>query len=414
MPLTLCCLGGHLEMFQWLYSKTSVLISNELLVAASFGGNLNLLVWLYGLNDTISLTNKEITEMYSNNGCLAITIYLCNRDNRITNKTIYWLVMNKCYEKNYYDIFEWLHYSFGSEFKYDCDNLFKLACKHNIKMAHLLARNNPKFRVNSGNIVNHIFDIIPKEILNQIMWTYLDAKDIHSCRQSSTKFHVLTSTQVVTYKDSLKGIHYCVSENKLASLQFMSRFDNIASKLVTHSWIDYFVICCRNGYLDIAKWMWQNENNIDLSRNDCAALKYSCIMGHIDVAKWLCNLDGNIIYNICSNKMNDPYNFHSIVFIKKICANGHLKIIQWLFSILENRIDKNITKNIFSFSCRNNILIIAQWIWENYRISSSKLFDIYNYCACAGYIDIIKWLDKIIDTSSYMNDHIIIECCAKG
>ena len=46
-----------------------------------------------------------------------------------------------------------------------------------------------------------------------------------------------------------------------------------------------FIDACKNGHLDVAKWMIQFDPNV--RANDDEAFRLACKNGHLDIAKWL-------------------------------------------------------------------------------------------------------------------------------
>ncbi len=48
---------------------------------------------------------------------------------------------------------------------------------------------------------------------------------------------------------------------------------------------------CKNGYLDLVKWLWKiSDEKIDIHADNEYAFRWSCKNGYLDVAKWLLEL----------------------------------------------------------------------------------------------------------------------------
>lgn len=80
---------------------------------------------------------------------------------------------------------------------------------------------------------------------------------------------------------------------------------------------------CRNGHLDIAKWLYKLNPNMKMTANK--VLRHACSNGHLDVAKWIFQLNP---------KMKITKN-HNIIF-HETCHRGHLEVAKWLYQIDPN------------------------------------------------------------------------------
>ena len=78
-----------------------------------------------------------------------------------------------------------------------------------------------------------------------------------------------------------------------------------------------FCYCCRNGLLDIAKWIYQTNTHERQNK----AFHISCQNGHLDVAKWLHSL-GDVNIHILEES---PF--------RVACQNGHIDMAKWLDSL---------------------------------------------------------------------------------
>jgi ankyrin repeat protein len=227
-----------------------------------------------------------------------------------------------------------------------------------------------------------------------------------------------------------------------------------------------FVECCRNGNIEMAKWLKENFINIrknsDLSKksflhmeelphnyesmiiidydeavgNDkllneyfyknnerCIddALLYSCQNGHLEITKWL--LD---IYPGISNSSLNQKN----LFISS-CMMGYFEFIKWLLEkyptidVYDHFVDFGENKyNAFTESCKNGHLEIAiflQSLDHNKKIDEYKNIAFFNCCQ-NGKLEVAQWL--LSNYPSINIDYTIkkhwneyntfVECCQYG
>jgi hypothetical protein len=83
-----------------------------------------------------------------------------------------------------------------------------------------------------------------------------------------------------------------------------------------------FMNYCLNGDLINAKKYFEENPNIDIHADEEFAFRYSCDLGHLEVAKWLWSLDPNIDSNI----LRDLY--------RESITNYQREVQYWLESIL--------------------------------------------------------------------------------
>ena len=96
---------------------------------------------------------------------------------------------------------------------------------------------------------------------------------------------------------------------------------------------------CNNNNLEVAKWLWSLNQNINIHANNEFAFKLSCEDRHIKVVKWLWSLSHNIDIHA-----NNEYAF------RWSCNNSNLEVAKWLIKLVEYNKHKllaynNITSN---------------------------------------------------------------------
>ena len=125
--------------------------------------------------------------------------------------------------------------------------------------------------------------------------------------------------------------------------------------------------------MEIAKWLWRLDLNINIHARNDELFIFACENGHLETAQWLWQLDQNI----------DIHTQNEIAF-RFACRNGHLEIAKWLWQLGQN-IDMHAKNDeAFRYSCLHDHIEIAQWL--------CTLCDYYYILICNN--KIIKWLIK--------------------
>jgi ankyrin repeat protein len=148
---------------------------------------------------------------------------------------------------------------------------------------------------------------------------------------------------------------------------------------------DKLYLPCKNGHIDIVKWLLTIRPHINLSINNYEPFNYALEYGHIDIAKYLFEKNPNSVDHI------------QHISLQHICSRGNLNILEWLVAINPKI---QLDYNLFWLACTNNRLILAQYILAQnptIDILSNKLVpnEILFITCKRGYIDIVKWLIDI-------------------
>lgn len=206
---------------------------------------------------------------------------------------------------------------------------------------------------------------------------------------------------------------------------------SIDKNIDIHFFGDYcFQVCCYNGYLECAKWLHSLEN-MDLFNNQFNIFEECCKYGNIDIAKWLYSINNNLF--ITSKKK---------VFITA-CSNGHTKLAKWLYS-LDYDITEDTKNSAFMKSCKNEHYNTIHWLLSlNINIDClNKAFitscmiegnieivellyplienkeiikiSLINTCRSQTYFDIFKWLYSVNDINMNVIEEIFVECSKYG
>ena len=138
------------------------------------------------------------------------------------------------------------------------------------------------------------------------------------------------------------------------------------------------------GHLEIVKWL--------LSLNECAdiicedyfdAFKSACYNGNLEIAKILYNEDDNLDINYIS---------HGEHIFECVCRSGNLEIAKWLYS-LDNKINIDY-KEAFKNASKSGNIEILKWVYfldNNYDIHDIS-YAIFHDALLYGNLDIAKWI----------------------
>ena len=72
---------------------------------------------------------------------------------------------------------------------------------------------------------------------------------------------------------------------------------------------------CNNGYLELAKFLYQFNPNIDISAQNEQLFRYACEKGHLELAQWLLQIKPEIDISVCNEQA-----------FRNACYSGNLEI----------------------------------------------------------------------------------------
>jgi hypothetical protein len=182
--------------------------------------------------------------------------------------------------------------------------------------------------------------------------------------------------------------------NQLACAQWIYSLDNtvFGSAIVRYqAWYNELYICCENGFIDLAKWLY-SINNI----RDIKDIFNRCFRKNI--IEWLLTLDDSI-------NIHDDGN---CVF-KNIGCRGDLETAKWFYSL--DPIGNFDIGNVFDGTLRFKKFDIAKWIYSLGGIDANvkkneNIKHIFSY----GSLDIVKWFIRLCDNTdtTYITNNFII------
>jgi len=124
-----------------------------------------------------------------------------------------------------------------------------------------------------------------------------------------------------------------------------------------------FGAACRNGHLDVARWLVDYatsiESPVDIHAKKDYAFRWACSYGHLDVARWLVDY---------ATSIESPVDIHaySDYAFRWACRNGHFEVARWLVSYatsIESPVDIHAESDFaFRSACRNGHLEVARWL----------------------------------------------------
>jgi pentatricopeptide repeat protein len=133
-------------------------------------------------------------------------------------------------------------------------------------------------------------------------------------------------------------------------------------------------------------------------------LENMCRNGNLQDAKELFNsIDGQITQS--------DLEFYINVAFYKCCANGHIEIMKWLYS-LGSGVNKKVSIDIhdeydsaFRLSCRHGHIGIAKWIYSLGDVNIHARHDDAIRCCCTNeQIEVVIFLLSIDDKYDYVHD----------
>ena len=178
---------------------------------------------------------------------------------------------------------------------------------------------------------------------------------------------------------------------------------------------------CRNGHLEMAKWLIGLKLIIKINihagyknSDNEYAFRWACINGHLAVAKWLVELSKKTEYGLINiHERVVPLSNTGDIF-RNTCENGQLEVAKWLLELSKEKefgiIDINSHKELnFIITCSTGHLDVAKWLLElykNYGLEFNNTRQIYSYtnhvyeeaflgCCENGNLDVAKWLIEL-------------------
>ena len=244
------------------------------------------------------------------------------------------------------------------------------------------------------------------DIINEILYHYLNLDDIRTCLLASKLFNVLTNYQINIRKLTTNRFCWCLVYGHLEACKWFNECYYICVDYVdTSNWFinTYIPDICRYSNLKTIKWYYQlcKEKNIhiDIHYDNDNAFNKACRTGNLDIIKWLYDLSNEQCIQIDIHR-------HEEDAFAWCCSEGHFETAKWLWEIsvkINSPINIHIdnTEQAFRFCCGNSNLNMVKWLYNlAIKIGSPINFEVVKYqafyLACEkGCLDILKWLYEL-------------------
>ena len=341
---------------------------NELLRHVCHNGNLYMIKWfIHRIKKFNIIKNTYFFKNIINGNNYSVFKYFINDHKNIEE-----------YYINYY-----LYYAFNKNYVNICNYLLNLNYNINISF-NLLSKYDEACIKLDYNMIDIIF-----KLTNNY--------------NSYNNINLLLYCVINNFFDILKYIYYtkkyndnninflfintCLIGNVKIAKWIYNNFDNIDKSIIN---TDNFLKLCRTFNIDMIDWFYNLNTNIDLSYDNCYILKSFLTMNKYNLVNW-------VLYQ---NKVD--LSIDNFIFYKICCFNDNLDLLKLLYSynnIIDFKIDYSY---FFKTSSSSNNYYLFKWIY--YKTDEINLTE-YNYLYFKNAIlfDNINFLIFLIDKSNINN-----------
>lgn len=384
---TLLCEKGNLEILEWIITKIDYLTLDpyECFHTACVNNNLTIAKWLlslypeiYELDLTDTFTDIIQTDYFN----IIVWMYTLNLNISIDINKIFRIA---CIYGNTCTLLWLLNIKPEIYESSQINDFFLLLCKNNnIDIIKLLLKNNQNvdfkkglniaWTNNSFSVCKYLQSLKPniKIILRNNFNSFEPIKTLEMIKWYFTTYNITVTPTIFKQRYELDVYKYLLDLNpSLNKLKIIE---------------DLFIInCCIYNNLQVAKWLFTLQPNINISKNNEYIFRTTCINNYLDVAKWLYEIKPNININIDND----------IIFITS-CGYHNDKLCKWLYSINKNINISAQNENAFINACKLNNINRVKWLLSikpdiNISINNNIAF----FIACHYNIDIAKYIYSI-------------------
>ncbi len=151
-----------------------------------------------------------------------------------------------------------------------------------------------------------------------------------------------------------------------------------------------FILICRVGNLDLAKWLYEKDPSLigKFNRDTSISLYFAAEGGHVEMVKWLCEKDPSLLGKFLSTWTP----LHSAA------ENGHMEMARWLCEKDPSLIGKFMSDGLTPLhkAAENGHVEMARWLCEKDPSLLGKLRDDgstpLHAAAFGGQVEIARWL----------------------
>ena len=193
----------------------------------------------------------------------------------------------------------------------------------------------------------------------------------------------ITNIYITDNNEEYTIFEWLCIKSKLEIIEWLQNVIDYTNNKNIVNYQNAFIEVCLYNNIGIAKWLYNNKNNIVLNYNTSFII--CSHKGNFDICKWLYSLNEKIDID------NIPFSY--------ACAEGHIELLQWMY-LLPNTI--NIHEDyeyIFINACYNGRLDICKWL---YNLDPNNQIDVHinedmplNNAILSGNKELINWLQNI-------------------
>ena len=427
-----CCKSNYVESTKFLYYTFFLKqedLEGEPIRLACKEGNLDILKWLFLIYDNCSYIIIYYSELfkfaYENNRVEIVKWLIENQHGKSyeIQRMYYQLAILTSCMREQYDLIDIL-LDKNSKKEITFDNIFEqLYKKENVVKYIIEKRPDLKSNVNlklfievcNDNNINFAKwiiqtngdDILKKDITIDNLFQTINTKSNQNLEIGKFLYQINNNINFkngdvfrkAVMNDNLEYAEWILSiEPNISILGYF--FDSVccnstlrAAKFVLEKFPDInicdqkdklFRNVCNSGNLEMAQWLYNINDRLNINIDFLWPFNYSCNLGHIHILKWL--------LEIFPNEKIPKNQFTSFI---NACKNNNIEVAKWLLSNSSYIPESN--EEIFYSICENNLIEMAKWFYEekpdiNLTIGNNKIFK----CAVKhGYFELSKFLYEL-------------------
>lgn len=405
------CLGGHLEIAKYLYSKNKECmldydpVNSYIFSQSCANGHLDIIEYLVSISNLsyIHANNEAAFRRSCENGHIGVVKYLISLDGKINIHTMDEAAFRMSCRNGHLDVAKYL---ISLDGKIDIRTIGYYAFKKSCKNGHI---NVVKYLVSLMNQDKRSVSLNPSKNANHFRNYIVKFGCFKACRNGHieiVKYLLSINNNINIYEVFYKSCIY--GHIEIAKCLFHRKNFVRKNQINNLNWLmnsDLFVKSCENGHIEIVKLLYELINKIrhmiSLNLNYHLAFTKSCINGHSEIAK--------LIYQTSSIF---GWKFECGSFSGYITCKRHndLETTKFIYSLNKKLPTHEKMTQLFQLSCEYGNLEMAKWIYYKCLHSSAKINikqnnDIAFRMSCEnGHIEVAKWLYSIDNKINHFAD----------
>ncbi len=420
------CGSKRLELVQWFYEllgfdkpDRAQLTESELeLVTKGFGDacharKINIAKWLYQTRPELDVThnNYNALKWASFHGELELVKWLCEIKPAMLEVDDFVPFRSACYA-NYYNVARWYletkpDLKITKKFPY----LYGVICSCGPYMEKANIGKNLAF-------AEFLYEFKPESVSDLKLGLTVLKKACYEGKLSVILWAIKKFPQItkLTRKQCKKTFGIACKEGNLDVAKWL--YDNVPGLDISAHKDFAFRMACEYNRIDVIKWLYTVKPDIDISACGEFALRLACYYGQYKTVKWLVATKPNINIHIDSDypfvtacvrghldlakflyKSYPDINVQANNFegFRKACANGHKPVVSWLLDICHGLAQSDAMVGGFNQACEKNHLDIAKLLVQhNPQLNTiNKLIPAFTQACKSRKYDTISWLYKL-------------------